>query len=226
MDEFTRSVEATLFASATPLSVDEIAEHVGEGDVEMALGQLAAHYEGRGIELVERGGRWHFQTAPDLAHLLRRTREEPRRLSRAATETLAIIAYHEPVSRAEIEAIARRPDLQGHARRADGCGLGSPRRPPRRAGPAAALCDDERVPDPLRPGLAARFAGDRRPQGRRPARPARRERCSSFNWKARRRRARSAFSKEFPHGRFQHLAYPDPRGHPAAACSAGTAFRR
>ena len=67
--------------------------------------QLADHYEGRGIELVERGGRWHFQTAPDLAHLLRRTREEPRRLSRAATETLAIIAYHEPVSRAEIEAI-------------------------------------------------------------------------------------------------------------------------
>ena len=51
------------------------------------------------------GGRWHFQTAPDLAHLLRRTREEVRRLSRAATETLAIIAYHEPVSRAEIEAI-------------------------------------------------------------------------------------------------------------------------
>ena len=105
MDEFTRAVEATLFASADPLSVDEIVEHVGDGDVEIALGQLAAHYEGRGIELVERGGRWHFQTAPDLAHLLRRTREEPRRLSRAATETLAIIAYHEPVSRAEIEAI-------------------------------------------------------------------------------------------------------------------------
>ena len=105
MDEFTRSVEATLFASAMPLSVDEIVEHVGEGNVEIALGELAAHYEGRGIELVERGGRWHFQTAPDLAHLMRRTREEPRRLSRAATETLAIIAYHEPVSRAEIEAI-------------------------------------------------------------------------------------------------------------------------
>ena len=105
MDEFTRAVEATLFASATPLSVDELALHVGEGDLEVALGQLAAHYEGRGIELVERGGLWHFQTAPDLAHLLRRTREESRRLSRAATETLAIIAYHEPVSRAEIEAI-------------------------------------------------------------------------------------------------------------------------
>jgi segregation and condensation protein B len=105
IDEFTRSVEATVFASATPLSVGEIAEHVGEGPVELALAELVRHYEGRGIDLVERGGRWHFQTAPDLAHLLRRTREEPRRLSRAATETLAIIAYHEPVSRGEIEAI-------------------------------------------------------------------------------------------------------------------------
>ncbi|HET9459961.1 MAG TPA: SMC-Scp complex subunit ScpB [Sphingomicrobium sp.] len=105
MDEFTRSVEATVFASAEPLGPAEIAAHVGEGDVVAALAELAERYQGHGIELVERGGRWHFQTAPDLAHLLRRTREEPRRLSRAATETLAIIAYHEPVSRAEIEAI-------------------------------------------------------------------------------------------------------------------------
>ena len=105
MDELVRAIEATLFASATPLSVDELQEHVGDGDIEVALGKLSADYEGRGIDLVERGGRWHFQTAPDLAHLLRRTREEPRRLSRAATETLAIVAYHEPVSRAEIEAI-------------------------------------------------------------------------------------------------------------------------
>jgi segregation and condensation protein B len=105
MDELARAIEATLFASAEPLTVEQIAEHVGEGQVEIALGQLAAQYEGRGIELVERGGRWHFQTSPDLSHLLRRTREEPRRLSRAATETLAIIAYHEPVSRAESEAI-------------------------------------------------------------------------------------------------------------------------
>ncbi|MEO5774188.1 MAG: SMC-Scp complex subunit ScpB [Sphingomicrobium sp.] len=105
MDEFTRAVEATLFASATPLNLDEIALHTGEGDVQAALEALVDRYTGHGIELVERGGQWHFQTAPDLAHLLRRTREEPRRLSRAATETLAIIAYHEPVSRAEIEAI-------------------------------------------------------------------------------------------------------------------------
>jgi segregation and condensation protein B len=105
MDEFVRAVEATVFASAEPLTVADIAAHVGEGDVAAALSELAERYQGHGIELVDRGGRWHFQTAGDLAHLLRRTREEPRRLSRAATETLAIIAYHEPVSRAEIEAI-------------------------------------------------------------------------------------------------------------------------
>ena len=105
MDEFARAVEATIFASAEPLTIEDIQGHAGEGDVAAALNALAEIYTGRGIELVERGGRWHFQTAPDLAHLLRRTREEPRRLSRAATETLAIVAYHEPVSRAEIEGI-------------------------------------------------------------------------------------------------------------------------
>ena len=105
MDELTRAIEAALFAASEPLTIEDIASYVGEGEIEVALGQLAAYYEGHGVELVERGGRWHFQTAPDLAHILRREREEPRRLSRAATETLAIIAYHEPVSRAEIEAI-------------------------------------------------------------------------------------------------------------------------
>ena len=105
MEEFVRGVEAALFASASPLAPDEIGAYAGEGDVTAALATLAIIYAGHGIELVERGGRWHFQTAPDLAYILRRTREEPRRLSRAATETLAIIAYHEPVSRPEIEAI-------------------------------------------------------------------------------------------------------------------------
>ena len=104
-DRFTRAVEAVLFAAEAPLSPGEIAAHAGEGDVAAALARLSADYAGRGIELVERGGQWSFQTAADLASLLRRTREEPRKLSRAATETLAIIAYHEPVSRAEIEAI-------------------------------------------------------------------------------------------------------------------------
>ena len=104
-DDLTRAVEATLFASDRPLTVEEIARHLGGTSVRQALDVLAAHYAGRGVELVERGGRWHFQTAGDLAHLLRREKEDVRRLSRAATEALAIIAYHEPVSRAEIEAI-------------------------------------------------------------------------------------------------------------------------
>ena len=101
-----RAVEAVLFAAAEAMSAEEIGEHVGAGvDVKAALAELEAHYAGRGINLVERGKRWHFQTAADMAHLLRRERDESRKLSRAAVETLAIIAYHEPVSRAEIEAI-------------------------------------------------------------------------------------------------------------------------
>ena len=104
-DELLRAVEATLFASETPMSAEAISVHLGGAAVKGALADLAAQYDGRGVQLVERGGRWHFQTAPDLAHLLRREREEVRRLSRAATEVLAIVAYHEPVSRAEIESI-------------------------------------------------------------------------------------------------------------------------
>ena len=101
-----RAVEATLFAAEQPMTVEQIRAYVGgDVDVASALATLANHYDGRGVELVQRGKMWHFQTAADLAHLLRREREESRRLSRAAVETLAIIAYHEPVSRAEIEAI-------------------------------------------------------------------------------------------------------------------------
>jgi segregation and condensation protein B len=104
--EGERIVEAILFAAEQPLTVNEITEAAGERvDVPAALAALVAACAGRGVRPVERGGRWHFETAPDLAHILRRTREEPRKLSRAAIETLAIIAYHEPVSRAEIEAI-------------------------------------------------------------------------------------------------------------------------
>ena len=105
-DDLSRAVEAILFASEHPLSVDEIKAHVGaEADVRGALVELERIYAGRGVDLVRRGDRWHFQTAADLAHLLRRDREEARKLSRAGIETLAIIAYHEPVTRAEIEAI-------------------------------------------------------------------------------------------------------------------------
>jgi segregation and condensation protein B len=105
-DDLSRAVEAVLFAADAPLSLAEIAAYVGaDADVKTALAALVDRYAGRGVTPVERGGKWHFETAPDLAHMLRREREETRRLSRAAIETLAIIAYHEPVSRAEIEAI-------------------------------------------------------------------------------------------------------------------------
>lgn len=104
--DLIRAVEATLFAAGEPLGASDIASYVGaDADVKGALATLAEHYAGRGVNLVERGGKWHFQTAADMAHILRREREETRKLSRAGIETLAIIAYHEPVSRAEIEAI-------------------------------------------------------------------------------------------------------------------------
>ena len=105
-DDFMRAVEAALFVAEHPLTATELRQHVGKaGDLAAALATLSDHYAGRGINLVERGGRWHFQTAADLAHILRREKDETRKLSRAAMETLAIIAYHEPVSRAEVEAI-------------------------------------------------------------------------------------------------------------------------
>lgn len=105
-DETMRAVEAVLFAAEGPLTLVDLRAYIGdEVDVAAALSALAETYAGRGVELVERGGRWHFQTAPDLANFLRRDREDSRKLSRAGIETLAIIAYHEPVTRAEIEAI-------------------------------------------------------------------------------------------------------------------------
>lgn len=107
-DAITRALEATLFAAEDPMTPEQLSAHLGGmamGDVREGLTALADHYAARGVHLVERGGRWHFETASDLAHLLRREKEQVRRLSRAATEVLAIIAYHEPVSRAEIESI-------------------------------------------------------------------------------------------------------------------------
>ena len=105
-DDLMRAVEAVVFAAAEPITAAAIATHLADAPgVRDALKRLQAEYQGRGIELVQRGERWHFQTAPDMAHVLRRDREEPRRLSRAGIETLAIIAYHEPATRAEIEAI-------------------------------------------------------------------------------------------------------------------------
>ena len=101
-----RQVEALLFAAAGPLSLDDLAKRLPEGsDVEAAIATLVTTYAGRGVELVCVADRWRFQTAIDLAALMTEEREEPRRLSKAAQETLAIIAYHQPVTRAEIESI-------------------------------------------------------------------------------------------------------------------------
>ena len=101
-----RSVEALLFAAAEPLSANDLARRLPDGaDVGRALMALKQRYVGRGIELACVADRWRFQTAEDLSYLMTEEREEPRRLSRAAQETLAIIAYHQPVTRAEIEQI-------------------------------------------------------------------------------------------------------------------------
>ena len=101
-----RVLEALLFASAEPLSVGELAPYLPEEtDVEAALTALQSMYEGRGVSLVRRGEGWAFRTAEDLNFLLRRDEVVTRPLSRAALETLAIIAYHQPCTRAEIEEI-------------------------------------------------------------------------------------------------------------------------
>jgi segregation and condensation protein B len=106
IDFSVRLVEALLFASPKPLSDAELAEHLPDGtDVKAILAQLAEAYAGRGVQLTEVAGGWAIRTATDLASVLRLTVEVPRRLSRAAIEALAIIAYHQPVTRAEIEEI-------------------------------------------------------------------------------------------------------------------------
>lgn len=101
-----RMVEAILFASETPLSIEDIAERVPEGvDIAAHIEALVVDYEMRGVNLVRLAGKHMFRTAEDLSFLLRREVDEPRKLSRAAVETLAIIAYHQPVTRTEIEEV-------------------------------------------------------------------------------------------------------------------------
>jgi segregation and condensation protein B len=99
-------VEAILFACASPVSAAEIAGRLPPGcDVPEALARLRRLYEGRGVTLAKAGDKYAFRTAPDLGWLLQAERVEMRKLSRAAIETLAIIAYHQPTTRAEIEEI-------------------------------------------------------------------------------------------------------------------------
>jgi len=101
-----RIIEAILFASSEPVNASLLAAHLPQGsDVARLLEELQKHYSGRGVRLVEVAGGWAFRTADDLAFLLHREAVETRKLSRAALETLAIIAYHQPVTRAEIEEV-------------------------------------------------------------------------------------------------------------------------
>ena len=104
--EKLRIVEALLFAAAEPLDEQALARHFMEGeDIKALLDELQSLYAGRGVNLVRVAGKWAFRTAEDLSFLLEKQAVEQRRLSRAALETLAIIAYHQPVTRAEIEEI-------------------------------------------------------------------------------------------------------------------------
>nr|WP_083332577.1 SMC-Scp complex subunit ScpB [Hyphomonas sp. Mor2] len=106
MAEAVRRAEAVLFAAGQPLEASEIAEILPQGvDVPAVLMTLKSTYAQRGVNLVEVAGRWRFQTAEDLGYLFVEERHEQKKLSQAALETLAIIAYGQPVTRAEIEAV-------------------------------------------------------------------------------------------------------------------------
>ena len=106
MGEQERMIEAVLFASAEPVTVRELEARMPHGcDAAEALVHVRKRYEGRGVNLAKIGDAWAMRTAPDLGFLMQKETVETRKLSRAAIETLAIIAYHQPVTRAEIEEI-------------------------------------------------------------------------------------------------------------------------
>jgi segregation and condensation protein B len=104
--EDVRILEALLFASKEPLDEKTLAARLPEGfELRASLQQLQNEYAARGVNLIRIGGKWTFRTATDLSWLLTKESVQPRKLSRAATETLAVIAYHQPVTRVEIEDI-------------------------------------------------------------------------------------------------------------------------
>ncbi|MFT4962485.1 MAG: segregation and condensation protein B [Paracoccaceae bacterium] len=106
MGEQERMIEAVLFASVDPITVRELETRIPHGcDAAEALAHLRKRYEGRGVRVVKIGDAWAIRTAPDLGFLMQKETIETRKLSRAAIETLAIIAYQQPVTRAEIEEI-------------------------------------------------------------------------------------------------------------------------
>ena len=138
--EELRILEAVLFAADEPLDEKALAGRLpADADVHALLLQLQQEYAPRGVNLVRVGGKWSLRTAGDLAWILTRETVVTKKLSRAAIETLAIVAYHQPVTRAEIEEIRGVTHVEGHARRAVGDRLDPPARPPQGARPAGHL---------------------------------------------------------------------------------------
>lgn len=106
VDDDLRLAEALIFASGGPVAPSALVQALSDAaDLDQVMGALQALYAGRGVELAQVAGGWQFRTSPDLAPRLRRVIQVPRRLPRVAMETLAIVAYHQPVTRPEIEEI-------------------------------------------------------------------------------------------------------------------------
>ena len=154
-----RLAEALVFSSETPVSARALQHVLPEGaDAEAVLAALRVRCEGRGVTLVEVAGGWQFRTAADLASALRRVVPQPRRLPRAAMETLAIVAYHQPVTRPEIEEMRGASLSQQTMDALLEHGLiaaGGRREVP---GPPHAMGDNPRVPGAVWPGRPGRLA--------------------------------------------------------------------
>ena len=169
--EKLRIVEALLFAAAEPLDEQALARHFIEGeDVKALLEELQSLYAGRGVNLVRVAGKWAFRTAEDLSFLLEKQAVEQRRLSRAALETLAIIAYHQPVTRAEIEEIRGVSTSKGTIDVLLETDWIKIARAAPRAGPAGDLRHHRGLPHPFRLRLDSGPARPQRAEGRGPAR--------------------------------------------------------
>ena len=168
--EELRLLEALLFASREPLDEAMLARQLPNGvDVKDALARLKAEYATRGVNLVRIGKKWTFRTADDLAWLLTKQTVETRKLSRAAVETLAIVAYHQPVTRAEIEEIRGVVAAAGTLEVLLRDRLDQAARPAQGAGPADHLRHHGRLPVAFRAGGRHRSARARRAQRRRSA---------------------------------------------------------
>ena len=170
--EQLRILEALLFAASEPLGRGTIsAQHLkSDDDVAALLEELKGFYASRGVNLVKVAGKWAFRTAEDLSYLLERHATEQRRLSKAALETLAIIAYHQPVTRAEIEEIRGVAASAGTLDVLMEIGWVRPRGRRRAPGRPITYGTTDEFLDPLRPRRHQGSAGPRRAEGRGPAR--------------------------------------------------------